>query len=72
MILKKLPKFTFFETFDQKSTSKLQKLTASVLYCSLKPPGYILDLITYLFTNLFVMIQLYIHLCSVIYATIQI
>lgn len=53
MILKKLPKFTFFETFDQKSTSKLQKLTASVLYCSLKPPGYILDLITYLFTNLF-------------------
>ena len=47
-----MPNFTFFDKFAQKSTSKLQKLTASVLYCSLKPPGYILDLIRYLCTNL--------------------
>ena len=46
------PILTFFEKSAPETTSKLHKLTVSMLYRSLKPPGYILGLWKSLYTNL--------------------
>lgn len=42
-----------FKKSAPETTSKLHKLTVSMLYRSLKPPGYILGLWKSLYTNLF-------------------